>query len=154
MIDIVLINTTRSKNIPSQKQFDRWVHAALSLVPRKKINKSCVEITISLVGEKKSAALNHTFRGKSGPTNILSFTYPTITKTPSHSLGDLIICASLVKKEALAQKKTAKNHWAHLTVHGVLHLLGYDHIIDKEARGMESLEINILKQLGVENPYV
>ena len=154
MIDIVLINTTRSKNIPSQKQFDRWVNTALNCLSRKNNIKDAAQITITIVGEKKSAALNQAFRDKTGPTNILSFTYPVIKKIRSSSLGDLVICANLVKKEALFQKTNIQNHWAHLTVHGVLHLLDYDHLHDKEARIMEALEIRILKQLDIENPYV
>ncbi|EKD76838.1 MAG: hypothetical protein ACD_42C00578G0003 [uncultured bacterium] len=143
----VIINNTTPKKIPTKKKFQSWVNAATP----KKIPQT--EIHIIVVNEKKSAALNKTYRHKKGPTNILSFFYNKAPGISNASLGDLIICESIVNKEARAQQKTLTAHWAHLTVHGMLHLLGYDHIKEKDAAIMEKLEITILKKLGIKNPY-
>ncbi len=152
MITVVLIDDVRDENAPVLKQFQHWVDEALAAVPEK-VSSSCIEICISIVDPKTSAQLNQTYRQKSGPTNVLSFTYDPIPGVPQESLGDLAICAALVESEALAQQKKSSAHWAHLTVHGLLHLLGYAHIAEDEAAARESLEIQILQKLGFENPY-
>lgn len=112
-----------------------------------------VELSIRLIDEEESAALNQNFRAKAGSTNILSFPFENIQIDELNFLGDLAICAPVVKREAEEQEKTALAHWAHMTVHGVLHLNAYDHENQSDADIMESLEIKILKTLGYTNPY-
>ena len=120
-----------------------------------------VSVVVRVVDAEESANLNADFRQKTGPTNVLSFPdelpafmaeLPEIKEQPRH-LGDLIICEPLVTEEARQQNKTIEQHWVHLIVHGILDFQGYDHIEDDEAEIMEGLEINILKKLGVNNPY-
>jgi len=116
------------------------------------------EIVVRIVDEPESAQLNEYYRHKQGPTNILSFPFemPEGLDVPDmelNLLGDLVICAPVVEREALEQHKMPEHHWAHMIVHGVLHLLGYDHNGDEEAELMESKEIAILKKLKINNPY-
>ncbi|MGZ8237169.1 MAG: rRNA maturation RNase YbeY [Methylobacter sp.] len=111
------------------------------------------EIVVRIVDEQESAELNEQYRHKSGPTNILSFPVDLPEGIELDLLGDLVICAPVVEKEALEQGKTLTHHWAHIIVHGVLHLLGYDHIEDDEAELMENKEIAILNKLQIDNPY-
>lgn len=144
---ITLQNLTRSKKIPSSYYFRRWVNLALAK------QKKTAEINIRIVDQAESAELNKTFRHKNGSTNILSFPFETPPGITSPLLGDLIICAPVMIKEAAEQKKLLLTHWAHITIHGTLHLLGYDHIKDKDAQVMENLEIKLLQQLGYPNPY-
>ncbi|MBS0350119.1 MAG: rRNA maturation RNase YbeY [Proteobacteria bacterium] len=144
--EIFIQNFTQQKQIPQKQQFKTWVKAAL------KANIKKVEITIRIVSKNESAQLNQKYRNKAGPTNVLSFNYPVLNEIDT-VLGDLIICAHLVKKEAKAEGKTLLAHWAHLVVHGVLHLQGYDHIELSEALSMERREIRVLKNLGFNNPY-
>jgi probable rRNA maturation factor len=108
---------------------------------------------VRIVGEQESAELNEQYRHKSGPTNILSFPVDVPEGIELDLLGDLVICAPVVEKEALEQGKLLAHHWAHIIVHGVLHLLGYDHIDDDEAELMENKEIAILNKLHINNPY-
>ena len=108
------------------------------------------EITIRIVSKQEGCHLNNTYRGKDYATNVLTF---PLTETP-HLMGDIVICAPIVATEAIAQNKTLEAHYAHLTVHGVLHLHGYDHEIEAQAELMESLEITILQKLGYANPYL
>ena len=141
-----------SEGVPSAALLKKWCKATLT---QQKIKTA--EVCIRVTGKKESAALNKTYRNKKGATNVLSF----LAETPSAHvknikvplLGDLVICATLVNSEAKEQGKTTKAHWAHLVVHGTLHLLGYDHIKNKEALKMEALEIKILDTLGFDNPY-
>ena|SRR3990167_10185546 len=152
MIAVVLIDDVQDENTPTLKQFQHWIDDTLAATSEK-IHSSCSEVCITIVDPKTSAELNQTYRQKSSPTNVLSFTYDPIPGITQESLGDLAICAALVESEALAQHKKSSAHWAHLTIHGVLHLLGYDHIAEHEAIEMEALEIQILQKLGFENPY-
>jgi probable rRNA maturation factor len=140
---------TTLKPPPSRLHFRRWI---LCVFKNTSII-SPVELTIRLVDEVESADLNSTYRHKSGPTNVLSFPFESEPGVKTVYLGDIAVCAPLVGKEANVQNKTEQAHWAHLIIHGVLHLLGYDHIKAEEAEVMESLEIKILQQLGFENPY-
>lgn len=133
--------------IPSRYYLQCWVNKAL--ISRTKLS----EITIRLVDKKESAALNVSFRHKKGPTNILSFPFEPPPDVYSPLLGDLVIYAGLVNSEAKQQQKTRLAHWAHLVIHGCLHLVGYDHIEPKDANKMETLEIQLLEELGYENPY-
>jgi len=110
-------------------------------------------VLIRLVDETEGARLNADYRGKNYPTNVLSFPFEVPPGIPNTHLGDLVICAPVVVGEAVAQGISVEAHWAHLTVHGVLHLLGYDHLEDDEAERMEAEEIRILETLGFPNPY-
>lgn len=136
--------------LPSEAQLTRWASAALQgrtafIEP---------ELTVRLVAEDESQALNSDYRGKDYPTNVLSFPFEAPPEVPLELLGDLIICAQVVQREAVEQGKTAEAHWAHMVVHGCLHLLGYDHIKDDEADVMENLERQILASLGYPDPYL
>jgi probable rRNA maturation factor len=152
MITVVLINDADSQNIPASNQFQQWVDAVTTTMSNE-IPTNCHEICISIIDQETSADLNETYRQKSGPTNVLSFSYEPTPGVEQDSLGDLAICAEIVESEASTQQKNMTAHWAHLTVHGMLHLLGYDHIAENEAVIMETLETRILQKLGFENPY-
>lgn len=132
--------------IPSQQEFERWAELVCSHIEE-------AEITIRIVDEEESRALNREYRSKDKPTNVLSFPFEAPEHAPLPLLGDLVICAPLVKSEAQAQQKNETDHWAHLTIHGTLHLLGYDHIDAQEAIEMETLETKILAGLGIADPY-
>lgn len=134
-------------NVPSEIQFQNWVSAALPA------DMQSIELTIRLVSEKESQELNHQFRHKNYSTNVLSFASGMPDGLDVPYLGDLVICIAVVEREAQEQKKALEAHWAHMIVHGVLHLLGYDHIDDEPAEQMESLEAHILHQLGFASPY-
>lgn len=151
-ITIELQNDTKIANIPSLKQFQDWFREILTTIPSE-IDKNKKILTIRIVDEEESALLNETYHRKKGPTNILSFPDDPIPGFSSESFGDLAICAPLIIKEATQQHKKIEACWAHLFVHGVLHLLDYDHINEKNAHVMEALEIKILQKLGFNNPY-
>ena len=140
-------NTVALSDLPSEAQFQIWIDAALADQTKE------FEVVVRLVDEPESQQLNREYRGKDSPTNILSFTFEVPDGLELNLLGDLVICAPLVKKEAIEQQKLLEHHWAHLVIHGVLHLRGYDHIDDDEAEEMESKEIEILQQLNIPNPY-
>jgi len=112
------------------------------------------ELSIRLVDEKEAAELNSSYRGKTGATNVLSFPFDSPIPMEPRLLGDLILCVPVVEKEALEQHKIVNDHWAHLVVHGCLHLLGYDHIEQDQAEQMENLEITILQSLNIADPYI
>ena len=134
--------------VPTKKQFQEW----LNLIAMSENIDS--ELTLGIVDRDEMQQLNKTFRGKDKPTNVLSFPYePFPGEVDTHFLGDLIICAPIVASEAIEQNKTELAHWSHLTIHGALHLLGFDHEIAAEAAIMEAKEIAFLQQLGYANPY-
>jgi probable rRNA maturation factor len=135
--------------IPAATSFRRWVDAALRGAKRRK----ATELSIRIVDTAEGRALNRDYRGKDYATNVLSFEaeLPPGVKLPL--IGDLAICAPVVAREAAEQGKRERDHWAHLTVHGVLHLLGYDHIEDADAEVMEALETRVLADLGIADPY-
>lgn len=148
---VELMNATREIAAPSQTEFELWGNAVLKEL---KQTEQVFELGVRLVSEKESAELNQSFRNKQGPTNVLSFTYADIpAEAQSNLLGDLAICSQVVIREAQKQQKTAKAHWAHMTIHGILHLCGYDHQHNNEAKVMEQLEIKILSKLGYPHPY-
>lgn len=138
----------QAESLPTDAQFKGWVNAALS-----EQNQGC-DCVIRIVDENESAALNQQYRQKSGPTNILSFPFDPPKSIDLNLLGDLVICATVVEKEAQQQNKAINDHWAHITIHGILHLQGYDHIEEREAEHMEAQEITILHTLNLNNPYV
>lgn len=134
-------------NLPTETQIQQWANAAIrpqTLEP---------EITIRIVDEAESHDLNLTYRGKDKPTNVLSFPFECPDEVELPLLGDLVICRQVVEREATEQGKPLEAHWAHMVVHGCLHLLGYDHIEDDEAEEMESLETKIMISLGFADPY-
>ena len=137
-----------SNGQPDQEQIQRWVDAALD-----GFNQD-TEIVVRIVDEQESAELNEQYRLKKGPTNILSFPVDVPEGIELNLLGDLVVCAPVLEKEALEQHKSLTDHWAHIIVHGVLHLLGYDHLNDDEAELMENKEITILNKLNIKNPYI
>ncbi len=134
--------------LPAESEFRRWAEAALAGADYPKD----AELTIRIVNEVESAALNESYRHKQGPTNVLSFPAEAPPEVESALLGDIVICAPVLLREAIAQGKPPAAHWAHLVAHGVLHLLGYDHD-EAQAEAMESLEIRILAGLGYSDPY-
>lgn len=132
---------SKEEHLPTRSQFRNWVKATLRVD---------TEATIRVVDKEEARALNYTYRGKDYATNVLTF---PLTEQP-HLMGDIIICAPVVKEEALAQHKSIEAYFAHLTVHGVLHLHGYDHEIEEQAALMESIEVTTLMKLGYPNPYL
>jgi probable rRNA maturation factor len=132
---------------PSMAQFRRWVRAALGA------HRETAELSIRIVTAPESQRLNARYRGQHKPTNVLSFPCPVPLVPMQAPLGDLVICAQVVAREARLQRKRPEAHWAHMTVHGVLHLLGYDHLKKKQAERMEALETDILARLGYPDPY-
>ncbi len=112
-----------------------------------------IEMTVRIVDEVESAQLNESYRKKSGSTNVLSFPFEAPPEIDLPLLGDLVICASVVEREAKEQNKIPQAHWAHMVVHGCLHLQGYDHIEPQQAEQMEALELDIMLRLGFSNPY-
>ena len=150
MISLILQNDIAFDRTPAAEKFQLWVDQTIQAIPEK-IPDTCFEICISIIDKETSAHLNETYRQKKGSTNVLSFNYEPIPGETQESLGDLAICAEIVENEAPLNTEA---HWAHLTIHGILHLCGYDHIIDSDAEIMEALEITILKQLGFKDPYL
>jgi probable rRNA maturation factor len=132
---------------PGPRRIARWAQTALAGRCRRGA------FTVRVVGEKEGAALNRRWRGKRGATNVLSFPGMDHPDGGTDLLGDIVICAPVVDREARQQGKTRAAHWAHIVVHGALHLLGYDHATRTQAAAMESLEVRLLASLGVANPY-
>lgn len=139
-------------HLPSEKLFYDWVEKTLEFTQFKVDEPP--QLTIRIVDEVEGLELNQTWRQKNYATNVLSFPFEALPEVDVPLLGDIVICAPVVFKEALEQHKTASDHFAHLTIHGVLHLLGYDHIDDVEAEEMEALEVKILDTLNIVNPYL
>jgi len=135
--------------LPSALSFRRWAEAALRGAKRRRP----AELAIRIVDADEGRALNRDYRGKDYATNVLSFPVELPPGVELPLIGDLAICAPVVLREAAEQAKLPRDHWAHLTIHGVLHLLGYDHIEDGEAEAMEALETRILAGLGIADPY-
>lgn len=140
--------------VPTQQQCEDWLNSGLEFAGE------CgrCQISVSFVEATESQSLNREYRGKDKPTNVLSFPaqFPPELKdqVEDFPLGDIVICAAVVEQEATEQNKELTAHWTHLTLHGLFHLLGYDHGAEAEAREMEQLEINTLERLGIPNPYL
>ena len=149
MHDITVQDAAKAASNPSIDTITSWAKSALDA---KDID--CVEITIRLVDTPEMSELNENFRQKKGPTNVLSFPFG-IERIGNDSilLGDIVICNEIVSEQAKEQNKSLDAHWAHMVVHGILHLLGHDHVEDEDAKIMETLEIDILKKLNFPNPY-
>ena len=138
----------QESGLPTAEQIEQWATAAVQ--PQ----SDEVEMTVRIVDEAESHALNLNYRGKDRPTNVLSFPFECPDEVELPLLGDLVICRQVVEREAQEQDKPLMAHWAHMVVHGSLHLLGYDHIEDNEAEEMESLETQIMTGLGFADPYL
>lgn len=146
LLDLQIASET--PGLPDEATIARWAEGAGSgLDPD-------TEMTVRIVDREESAELNSTYRGKAGPTNVLSFPFEAPSGVDINLLGDLVICAPVVFAEAEAQGKTAEAHWAHMVVHGVLHLRGFDHIDPADAEIMESRERDILATFGFPDPYL
>ncbi|OUR66089.1 rRNA maturation RNase YbeY [Bermanella sp. 47_1433_sub80_T6] len=153
MITIDMQIASEHKELPNQQQLTLWAQTALQGL------KDQAELSIRIVDESESQQLNLEYRGKDKPTNVLSFPFEVPEALVGldevgHLIGDLIICAQVVAEEAKQQNKPLMHHWAHMVVHGCLHLLGYDHITDEEAQVMEDLERIILSKLDISDPYL
>lgn len=132
---------------PPHAQIAAWASIAVGQ------QASDCELGVRVVGPAESRRLNARYRGRDRPTNVLSFPAPRLSAGPGQPLGDLVICPAVLRAEARAQRKSLRAHWAHLVVHGTLHLLGYDHERPAEASRMERREVTLLRRLGFPNPY-
>lgn len=148
MIIDLQIACEQESGLPTAEQIEQWAAAAVQ--PQ----SDEVEMTVRIVDEAESHELNLNYRGKDRPTNVLSFPFECPDEVELPLLGDLVICRQVVEREAQEQDKPVMAHWAHMVVHGSLHLLGYDHIEDDEAEEMESLETQIMTGLGFADPYL
>ena len=148
MIIDLQIACEQESGLPTAEQIEQWATAAVQ--PQ----SDEVEMTVRIVDEAESHELNLNYRGKDRPTNVLSFPFECPDEVELPLLGDLVICRQVVEREAQEQDKPVMAHWAHMVVHGSLHLLGYDHIEDDEAEEMESLETQIMTGLGFADPYL
>jgi len=155
MIDLQLQFASQSKKLPEPKRMEDWVRQSCP-------DQDQVSVGIRIVDEEESAQLNEQYRNKQGATNVLSFPFesPFLPDDLDEDeenfedfLGDLVICAPVVEVEAEQQGKSLEAHWAHMVVHGVLHLQGYDHIETAQAEQMEDIERHILEELGFSDPY-
>lgn len=144
-VDVQL--ASQSTQLPTENQLQSWVDAVL------KDDAENSEIVIRLVDDAEMSQFNQQYRNKQGSTNILSFPFEAPEGVCSDLLGDLLVCVPVLEQEAKQQSKELMHHWAHIIIHGVLHLLGYDHINDDDADEMETLEIKILKTIKINNPY-
>nr|WP_314115971.1 rRNA maturation RNase YbeY [uncultured Aggregatibacter sp.] len=148
MIIDLQIACEQETGLPTAEEIEQWATAAVQ--PQ----SDEVEMTVRIVDEAESHELNLNYRGKDRPTNVLSFPFECPDEVELPLLGDLVICRQVVEREAQEQDKPLMAHWAHMVVHGSLHLLGYDHIEDDEAEEMESLETQIMTGLGFADPYL
>ena len=143
------LQSASSEPVPDEDDLRRWIAVALAVAG----HAADSEVSVRLVDDIEMARLNHDYRGRQGPTNVLSFPSDLPSDLDLPLLGDIVICAPLVRREAAEQHKLPEAHWAHLTIHGALHLLGYDHLEDTDAAVMENLESRALQQLGYPCPY-
>ena len=148
-IKLAIQQASAASRVPAKAEVKRWVAVAL------KGRRKQARLSLRILDEAESAALNLRYRGKAGPTNVLSFPFepPPGLPDPQPFMGDLAICAPVVEREAVEQGKSLEAHWAHMIVHGILHLLGHDHLDEGEAQEMEALETRILEELGFPAPY-
>ena len=151
-VELEIQRATTSDNTPGDEQFRRWINA----VPT--TGEQTFQLTIRIVDEPEARQFNREYRGRDYATNVLSFPAELPEGIPEEvrqsQLGDILICAQVVENEALERQRPEKDHWAHLTIHGILHLLGYDHEESANATVMESLETEILGNLGISDPYL
>jgi len=145
IVDIQMASA--SEEAPDPQSIERWVGAAIGN------QRESTELSVRIVDAEEGQALNGQFRGSTGATNVLSFPFENESPEPLPLIGDIVICAPVVAKEAREQNKALNAHWAHMMIHGVLHLLGYDHQNENDANLMESLETEIMQGLGFPPPY-
>ncbi len=141
-----LQHVATAEDVPAQAQFQQWLDTTFPELDGQ-------TVLIRVVDPEESCQLNRDYRGKDYPTNVLSFPFEVPEGIPNAHLGDLVICADVVAQQARDQGKPLQHHWAHMLIHGVLHLLGHDHIEADEAEAMEAIEIRLLEKLGIPNPY-
>ena len=146
IVDIQMASA--SEEAPDPQSIERWVSAAIGN------QRESTELSVRIVDNEEGQLLNQQFRGSSGATNVLSFPFENESPEPLSLIGDIVVCAPIVAKEAAEQNKALNAHWAHMIIHGVLHLLGYDHQNDTEANAMEALETEIMQGLGFPPPYL
>lgn len=154
----VVVQRACGGELPADDELRSWIELTLAEAgggaPRG------TEVGVRIVDEAESGELNRRYRGRDGATNVLSFPaaaadeFEALDEAEPLPLGDLVLCAPVIAREAAAQGKTPAHHWAHMTVHGTLHLLGYDHQAEAEARAMEGLETRILGRRGIDDPYL
>ena len=144
--------TASEASLPDLATIEKWVQTAIIAGSLEKRDEA--ELTVRIVDNDESQQLNHQYRDKNKPTNVLSFPFQNPPGVALPLLGDLVICKNVVENEALEQNKTLTEHWAHMLIHGTLHLLGYDHIDPQEALEMENLETKLLIELGFADPYL
>ena len=149
-LDVAVGYAAPRKGVPASASFRRWIEAALKGAKRRK----ATEVSVRIVDTEEGQALNLQYRGRDYATNVLSFPVELPPGVDLPLIGDLVICAPVVAREAGEQGKKPADHWAHLTIHGTLHLLGYDHIDEAEAEAMEALETRVLAALGIADPYI
>ncbi|MDG2036050.1 MAG: rRNA maturation RNase YbeY [Pseudomonadales bacterium] len=145
IVDIQMASA--SEEAPDPQSIERWIGAAIG------DQRESTELSVRIVDAEEGQALNEQFRGSTGATNVLSFPFENESPEPLPLIGDIVICAPVVAKEAREQNKALNAHWAHMMIHGVLHLLGYDHQNENDANLMESLETEIMQGLGFPPPY-
>ncbi len=144
---LFLRNDAGRRGVPTRKSFEAWI----AEIPQ--LRRRNVQVNILIVDARAGRRFNRQFRHKDYATNVLSFPYEPLPHEKSDLLGDLVICSPVVAREAAEQGKRPRDHWAHLSIHGVLHLLGHDHETAAEANRMEALEIRILAALDISDPY-
>lgn len=149
-VDLQLATENESA-LPLLADIEKWVTTAIKAGSSE--SREEAELTVRLVDSDESQQLNHDYRGKDKPTNVLSFPFQNPPGITLPLLGDLVVCKQVVEKEAIEQCKSLNAHWAHMLIHGTLHLLGYDHITEEEAIEMETLETKLLLELGFPAPY-
>jgi len=152
-IDVDVLVASELPDVPDESSVRHWIEAALAGAGHR---QAAAEVSVRIVDNDEMQALNSDYRGKDRPTNVLSFPAGPMEGLPADAaaiLGDLVVCAPVVVAEAKSQGKTTADHWAHLLVHGTLHLIGFDHVDGPEAETMERLETRILADHGVADPY-
>ncbi len=144
-VELNIQRQVNDKTLPDDKQLQLWAETA--------VQQDDAEISLLIVDANESQRLNNEYRQLNKATNVLSFEMQLPEDMALPLQGDIVICADVLAKEAAEQNKTLHDHWAHIVIHGLLHLQGYDHIEEAEAQQMENLEITLLQQLGINNPY-
>lgn len=148
-VEVWLRNEAGRAGVPQRRSFETWVAAALRGAGRRRRTS----VNVLIAGEPAAHEFNHRYRGRDYATNVLSFPADPLPDGNADAIGDLVLCAPVIAREAREQGKTSRDHYAHLTVHGVLHLLGHEHEDEANAERMEALERRILGRLGITDPY-